>query len=210
MSSGKLSWSRLLREGIDETPDWYREESLEVAFRKWLEKRKWGVFPRRKAQGDDIRAFDQKGALWRFEVKGLPQLRTSEGVAKPQGSIKPKLHMGWLYALAEIVWRMKRKPGDHSRSALVFPDTGNTKELAGYHYFRTLSLRMDQGIRSLLHLWIFLIDASGSVKVLPPTGTRFVKWSSRFLPRKQDPAIKKYRRRLKFERVRLGIDSSLD
>lgn len=99
---------------------------------------------------------------------------------------------------------------DHSRSALVFPDTENTKELVGYHYFRTLSLRMDQGIRSLLHLWIFLIDVSGSVKVLPPTGTRFVKWSSKFLPRKQDPAIKKYRRRLKLERVRLGIDSSLD
>lgn len=136
---------------------WPNEMHVEMLFRHWLKSHNWKALARYSTKGTDIVAYDARGAEWRFEVKGYPTTKQSQ-----------QRRMWFLYSLGQILLQVSST--SNFQTALVFPRFG---------YYERLALKLKISIRENLCLWVFMIKPSGMVTVLPPNGSKFVRWSNK-------------------------------
>lgn len=153
-------------------PEWHNEDRIESAMRNWLTGHGWQVQPRIGNQGADIQAFDLKGTLWLFEVKGYPAtFMKKDGTLKSQSSIRTQRCVWFIEALGQLLTRMT---SPKEQFALVFPD--NPRD----HYFEHRALELTQMVRANLRLWVFLLSEKGEVRLLSPDRLGFEPWQDNY------------------------------
>lgn len=146
-------------------PEWHNEDQIEAAVRTWLVSQGWQVQSRYEQSGADISAIDQHNARWLFEVKGYPATHNKfDGVAKSEGSKRSQRRIWFIEALGQIISRIK---DPDLQIGIVFPDHPTDR------YFQSVALLLPQFLRDKLHLWVFLVDQVGSVRILSPDSPHF-------------------------------------
>jgi len=146
-------------------PEWHNEDQIEAAVRTWLASHGWQVQSRHEQSGADVSAVDQHKTRWLFEVKGYPATdRKRDGVAKSEGSKRAQRRTWFISALGQILSRIK---DPDLRIGIVFPDHPTDR------YFQSAALSLPQFLRDKLHLWVFLVDQAGSVRILSPYSPYF-------------------------------------
>jgi len=146
-------------------PEWHNEDQIEAAIRTWLSSHGWQVQNRYEQSGADISAIDQQNARWLFEVKGYPATYMKrDGSTKSESSKRTQRRTWFIEALGQILSRIK---DPDLRIGIVFPDHPTDR------YFHKAALSLPQFLRDKLHLWIFLVNQVGSVRVLSPDNPDF-------------------------------------